>query len=26
VEAHGGEMGLESGPGQGTFVWFTIPL
>ena len=26
VEAHGGQMGLESNPGQGSLVWFTLPL
>jgi signal transduction histidine kinase len=27
VEAHGGRMGMESGPNvQGTRVWFTLPL
>jgi two-component system phosphate regulon sensor histidine kinase PhoR len=26
VEAHGGEMGLESSPGQGSRVWFTLPV
>ena len=26
VEAHGGAMGLESEPGRGTTVWFTLPL
>jgi signal transduction histidine kinase len=25
VEAHGGRMGLESSPGQGSRVWFTLP-
>lgn len=24
VEAHGGTVGLESGPGKGTTVWFTL--
>ena len=26
VQAHGGEIGLESEPGCGTTVWFTVPL
>ncbi len=26
VETHGGTVGLESEPGQGTTVWFTLPL
>lgn len=26
VEAHGGAMGLESEPSQGTTVWFTLPV
>ena len=26
VEAHGGQMGLESSPGQGSLVWFTLPV
>ncbi|CAA9273400.1 MAG: hypothetical protein AVDCRST_MAG77-3380 [uncultured Chloroflexi bacterium] len=26
VEAHGGSMALESEPGSGTTVWFTLPL
>ncbi len=26
VEAHGGQMGIESGPGQGSRVWFTLPV
>jgi signal transduction histidine kinase len=25
IEAHGGSMGIESAPGQGTTVWFTLP-
>jgi two-component system phosphate regulon sensor histidine kinase PhoR len=26
VEAHGGSVGLESEPGRGTTVWFTLPF
>ena len=26
VEAHGGRMGVQSSPGQGSRVWFTLPL
>jgi signal transduction histidine kinase len=26
VEAHGGQMGVESDPGQGSRVWFVLPL
>jgi two-component system phosphate regulon sensor histidine kinase PhoR len=26
VEAHGGTMGIESSPGRGSLVWFTLPL
>jgi two-component system OmpR family sensor kinase len=25
IEAHGGRMGIESSPGQGSRVWFTLP-
>jgi signal transduction histidine kinase len=25
VEAHGGEIGIESAAGEGTRVWFTLP-
>jgi signal transduction histidine kinase len=26
VEVHGGRMGIESDPGQGSCVWFTLPV
>jgi signal transduction histidine kinase len=26
VEAHGGRMGIESNPGRGSRVWFTLPV
>ncbi len=25
VEAHGGQMGIESSPGQGSRIWFSLP-
>jgi signal transduction histidine kinase len=25
IEAHHGKIGIESRPGQGTSVWFTVP-
>ena len=25
VEAHGGRIGAESEPGQGTRIWFSVP-
>ena len=25
VRAHGGDIGVESAPGQGTTIWFTLP-
>ncbi|MBP7227681.1 MAG: response regulator [Longilinea sp.] len=26
VELHGGQMGVQSAPGSGTTIWFTLPL
>jgi len=26
IQAHGGTIGVESIPGEGTIVWFTIPI
>jgi signal transduction histidine kinase len=26
IEGHHGQVGLESAPGQGTTIWFTLPL
>lgn len=26
IRAHGGEVGAESEPGQGTVIWFTLPV